>query len=163
MARSEAPIDWDKVKIRMEAGSSGAEIAGFLDIAHDTFYRRFKKKYKIGFDAMSRRRKDGGDSNIRVRQYTSALQGNTRMLEKLGDLRLGQGKDAQGIGTDEARAIIACQEKINRLESALHSRGISLSDVQIEQSLSYQGCSREESQISDELGTTNIMGAEAQL
>lgn len=166
MGRKKADIDWDKVRIKMEAGSSGTEIAGSLGIHSETFYRRFKQKYKVGFDGMAHSRREAGYCNLRTVQYVSALSRNTRMMDKLGDVWLGQGKASEDNG-DQTRILIsiaermdAFSEKLKELESSIHSGAVSESALPAESSVSYQGCSGEEDQVRDELGAENPMGGE---
>lgn len=161
--RPEAEIDWNKVDMMILAGCSGSEIAGAMPkpIHPDTFYRRFEKEYGMGFSEYSPERKEGGKGNVRLKQYISALQGNTQMLKTLGEEWLGQGKRDNSTEGDEARIVIYLTEKIEKLEAALLSRGVSLSDIQVESPVPHQGCAGEEDQVRNELGTENPMGGEA--
>src|SRR5689334_3736627 len=134
-----AEIDWKKVETMVMAGCSGTEIAGAFGIHPDTFYVRFEKEYGLCFTAYRSRKKEGGDGNIRLRQYISAMNGNTQMLKLLGEERLGQGKRDESEGS-EARTLIYFAEKIEKLEAALHARGISFSEFSDEQPVSHQGC-----------------------
>lgn len=169
MGRDAADIDWDDVKIRMECGSSGAEIAAVIGIHSETFYRRFKQKYKVGFDGMARSGKEAGYSNLRKAQYESALKHNTRMMDKLGDVWLGQGKQAETNG-DIERLVIGLMQDVRDLKQRLQDLGFTVhegrivrSELSSESPLSYQGCSGSEDQVSDELGARNSMEGETQL
>lgn len=86
------PIDWQKVDQMVLAGLSGTQIAGILDIHHDTFYDRFRIEKGISFSEYRPRRKEGGDGLLLLKQWQSAMKGNTKMLQLLGEERLGQGK-----------------------------------------------------------------------
>lgn len=154
------PIDWNKVDQMILAGLSGTQIAGILDIHHDTFYDRFRIEKGISFSEYRPSRKEGGEGMVMLRQFQSAMHGNTQMLKLLGEERLGQGKRDNADGTEE-RTLVYFIEKIEKLEAALQSRGISFSDIQDEQFVSHQGPAREEDQVRNELGSENTMGGEA--
>lgn len=153
-------IDWNKVETMMLAGCPGTEIAGSIGIHPDTFYNRFRDEKGIGFTEAVYSKKQGGCGNIRVRQYIAAMRGNTQMLKILGEEWLGQGKRDNADGAEE-RTLVYFIEKIEKLEAALQSRGISFSDIQDEQFVSHQGPAGEEDQVRNELGSENIMGGEA--
>ena len=86
------PINWELVDRMMMAGSPGTEIAGELGVCAETFYERYHMEKGSSFSLDRARRDSAGCGRLRLRQFTSALQGNTRMMDKLGDERLGQGK-----------------------------------------------------------------------
>ncbi len=156
-----APIDWKKVDTMMLAGSTGTEIAGSLGIHPETFYKRYKREHRIGFTGAVYSKKQGGYGNLKTRQYVSAMNGNTQMLKILGEEWLGQGKGTGDVDGDQARTFIGLAEKYTKLEAALLARGISLSDIQNEQSIPHQRCPGEEDQVPNELGAENPMGGEA--
>lgn len=85
-------IDWKKVDLYIKAGCTGLEIAAEFDMHHATFYEKVKEKYGIHFTALASQLSPAGELNIRVKQYLLALQGNVKLLQILGQERLGQNK-----------------------------------------------------------------------
>lgn len=88
MARQPKTIDWNQVKLRIQAGNSAAAISDWFEIAVSTFYRRFEEQFGINFENYKREvcsglgyRKD----NIEYTQYVKALSGNTTLLIHLGE------------------------------------------------------------------------------
>ena len=90
MARPEKEIHWESVERMMEAGNSARSIYTHFRMDKDTFYDRFKKEYGKNFSDYSDALDEDGKSNIRLMQYTKAVQGNIQMLIWLGKVRLGQ-------------------------------------------------------------------------
>ena len=91
--RPKIKIDWEAVDKFVKAGASGPEIAGFLGIHYNTFYLRYQKERGIGFSEARPSGDASGCAMLRLRQFQSAMSGNTRMLEVLGKERLGQGQN----------------------------------------------------------------------
>lgn len=145
------PIDWKLVDQMVLSGCSGLEIAGSLDIHHDTFYDRFRIEKGVSFSEYSPSRKMGGMGMLRAKQFQCAMRGNTQMLKTLGEELLGQGKRDQSM-PDEGRDTIVLRQKLQRIETILQARGISLSDLENEQSLLHQGFAGEQDKVSTELG-----------
>ena len=102
MGRDPHPIDWDRVELLIKAGCSGVEIAGMLGCIPETFYERYNKQYNSPFSAARASKEPAGGGMIRLRQFQSAMQGNTRMLELLGKERLGQGKNNEYVSPNDA-------------------------------------------------------------
>lgn len=93
MARPEKFIDWDKVRLRMEAGNSAKVIAAHHNIDTDTFYKRFKQEFGCSFGDYSALFYQCGNENLLYTQYVKALSGNVQLLIHLGKVRLGQKED----------------------------------------------------------------------
>lgn len=108
MARPLKNINWDIVIKRLQAGNTARQIAQELEILDiDTFYRRFKDEFGIGFgDYPVKDAHECGKGNIAFTQYMKALSGNTEMLKLLGREWNGQGADLQP-------SIVANQENIS--------------------------------------------------
>lgn len=83
-------IDWKRVDLYLKAGCLGTEIAPHFGICEDTLYRRCEAKFGMTFSAYSRQKKSVGEANLRVKQYDSAMGGNTTLLIWLGKQRLDQ-------------------------------------------------------------------------
>lgn len=90
MARPQKPVNWEIVLKRMEAGNTAKSICTFLEWDTDTFYRRFKDEFGIGFGDYSASRKEFGLQDLEYTQHMKALSGNAEMLKWLGKVRLGQ-------------------------------------------------------------------------
>lgn len=116
MARPLKPIDWNLVEKKMEAGCNGVEISGSLHIDTDTFYSRFKEEFGESFSALSANYHSGGKSNLKVRQYAKAMEGNINMLIWLGKNWLGQ-KDGQ----DNNQAVESLEKKQEEIMQFLKS------------------------------------------
>lgn len=101
-ARPLIPIDWNKVEIWIKAGCSGVEIAGMIGCTHETFYERYIQEYGSSFSTARSRIEPSGNGMIRTRQFHSAMQGNTRMLELLGKERLGQGRNNESLSPNDS-------------------------------------------------------------
>ncbi len=93
MARPPKLINWEVVEKRMECGNSAQTIADSFCIDINTFYRRFKEHYELGFADFIDRARSAGKSNIAYTQYMKALSGNPQMLMFLGRNWLGQDKE----------------------------------------------------------------------
>ena len=90
-----AEIDWDLVDNLLKAGCPGTEIAPHFAIHEDTLYDRCKKDKGTDWSAYMRQKRSQGDSNLRAKQYTLALQGEKSLLIWLGKQRLGQKENHQ--------------------------------------------------------------------
>ena len=99
MSRPEKKIDWEIVDELLAAGSHGTDVAAFLGIHPDTFYKRVEKEFRMGFSDYSSKKKSVGDALIRLTQYKKAVgiskKGDNMMLIWLGKQRLNQ-KDNPG-------------------------------------------------------------------
>ena len=107
--RKPLPIDWAKVERLMEAGCVGTEIAAYLGIHANTFYRRCEDEGKCGkgkeygdFSAYLQSKKEKGDSLLRAKQFEIAMQGDKTMLVWLGKNRLNQADKIEQRNTSSA-------------------------------------------------------------
>jgi hypothetical protein len=157
------PIDWKLVDQMILAGSSGIEIAGALDVCHDTFYDRFRIEHGVAFSAYRAKRRFGGHGMLRIKQFQSAMRGNTAMMKILGEEWLGQGKGNSESSDDSERNEVLAEQSRQEMAASLHERTTVLSGLEDEQPLSHQECTGEEDQVRDELGTKDSMGGKAQL
>ena len=96
MARPKTDIDWKTVNKLLEADCEGTEIAAYLGIVPDTFYKRCKEDNNIGFSDYLREKKARGNSLLKVKQFDAAMSGDKTMMIWLGKQRLGQ-KEKQDI------------------------------------------------------------------
>lgn len=90
--RPKIPINWEMVDKYLRAECSGVEIADMIGMHYETLYDRVVLEKGVGFSEYALSKKEGGNGLIRARQFSSAMSGNTRMLELLGEERLGQGQ-----------------------------------------------------------------------
>lgn len=92
MARPKKEINWKLVEQKMQAGCSAEEIYNDPDtmMDQDTFYRRFKEEYGVGFADCRGKFYSSGQGNIRYTQFAKAMKGDNTMLLLLGREMLGQ-------------------------------------------------------------------------
>lgn len=86
-------INWKEVQRRIEVGTSGTVIAKCLRIDPDTFFRRFKEEYGMGFAEYTVGMSACLPANILLAQYMKAMSGSADLLKLLGREYLGQGRD----------------------------------------------------------------------
>lgn len=98
----EKVINWDLVDKLLEAGCPGTEIAPHFGVHYETLYDRAYKVFGIMWTEYAQKKRQKGNSNIRVKQYQKAMSGDNMMLIWLGKNRLDQ-TDApkQDISTNE--------------------------------------------------------------
>lgn len=90
MARPFKEIDWEKIKVRIAAGNTAAQIAFHHNLNIDTFYDRFKKEFGCSFSEYSESGYSSGDADLQYVQFVKALSGNIQCLHWLAQVRLGQ-------------------------------------------------------------------------
>lgn len=90
MARTDKPIDWDKIEFYLKAGATQKKIAQSLCISEDTLRSRVKKKYEMDYSVFSASLQSKGELLIEVKQFEKALSGNIQMLLWLGKIRCNQ-------------------------------------------------------------------------
>ena len=94
MASRFTEIDWNEVDEMIIAGCPGTEIAGHYGLHPNTLYNRAAAEHGCVYSEYAHNKKSTGDARIRMKQYKEAVEnGNTQLLIKLGEYRLGQGKD----------------------------------------------------------------------
>jgi hypothetical protein len=157
------PIDWKLVDKYLKAGCNGIQIAAKFNMHCDTFYQRVEIEKKVGFTEYSSSKKSDGEADLLLQQFEDALgiaenKGNTQLLLRLGEERLGQGKKSDQSSPDEGRIAIILLQKIDRLESRLQSLGLSESALENKQSLLDQGQPGQQNQVQTELGTATALG-----
>jgi hypothetical protein len=107
-------IDYIMVKELAGQGCTIAEIAGYLNVSHDTLTRRpeFMVIYQEGLNKMRR--------SLRRKQYEAAMEGNISMLIWLGKNWLDQSDkretDMVIQGGDKPIKIMPVQERIREYE-----------------------------------------------
>lgn len=151
MGRPEKPIDWALVDKLLEAQCNGEMIAGHFDMHADTLYAHIKRKYGLTFTAFSASRKEKGKASILAMQYQRAMQGNTQMLLRLGELYCNQGKQE----TSNKESLI---EYLEQEASEGEHRSITFAEGQEmapESPLLDQRQTRTQDQIQTELGARN--------
>jgi AraC-like DNA-binding protein len=94
VTRPEIPINWNKVEELLMAGAPGTEVAAFLGMHPNTFYRRVEEKFNTSFSDYSAQKKSIGEVLLRLQQFNKALgntqKGDNTLLIFLGKQRLGQ-------------------------------------------------------------------------
>ncbi len=101
--RPKKEINWELVEKYIEVGCSGIEIAKKLKVGKDTFYDRFKEKYKKSFQDYSTDSNEGCKADIRLSLVAKAInnksQGNATLLIFLARTMLGM-REPDLISTD---------------------------------------------------------------
>ena len=148
VASPEKIIVWETVDRLLRAGCTGSEVAAQFGIHPETLYNRIQIEKGIGFSAYAQEKRSHGDALIKAQQFEEALgisekKGTTQLLLKLCEHRLGQ-KDGQSTDAAQARSFYSLFNKLQKIESALLSRGIKLSELEIESSLFDQDTRRKE-------------------
>ena len=152
------PIDWDKVDELLYAGCSAQEIAGQLCISADTLADRVFSEFGVPYTEYSQPRKRAGESLIRKKQYDMSMKGNTQLLLRLGEERLGQGKKNAEVDPSNIRTDILIEQEVQRrVAAALLAAGVSQSDLATQQPILDQGQAGQEDPVQDELGTEGIV------
>jgi|SRR5271170_3768750 len=88
-------IDWNKVDTLIRHQCTGEEVAGELGICYDTLVSRIQEKDNgiySGFSEYASSKKSSGKARLRSSQFAKALKGDSKMLDKLGDVYLGQAR-----------------------------------------------------------------------
>jgi len=106
--RPKAEIDWNMVDQLLEAGCSGAQIAGYFGVVADTIYERCKIEKEMQFSAYSHQKSSKGEALLTKAQYEKALgksdQGDNTLLIWLGKTRLKQKEHEDQVITKEVEA-----------------------------------------------------------
>lgn len=113
MSRPPKEIDWDEVELMAHAGSPGTEIASIYNLHPQTFYNRVKDEFGLGFTEYFQSRRNKGKASIRAKQYSSAMEGNTQLLLRLGEVMLGQGKEDPQQASEGTVKILNQMDSIN--------------------------------------------------
>ena len=88
--RPEKPVDWDQVDKLLISQCRMEEIAGFFNLHRNAFSDKCQKHYGITFTEYAAPFYCKGKTLLRNKQYETALKGNIRMMDKLGDVYLEQ-------------------------------------------------------------------------
>lgn len=89
--RKPIPIDWKTVDSLLEAGCSGIQVAGYLNINQETLYDAVVREKKMSFTDYSVKNRAKGDSLLLAKQFESAIKDkNISMQIWLGKQRLNQ-------------------------------------------------------------------------
>lgn len=120
-----AVIDWKKVDQYLEAGASGIQIAAKLDVYHETLYDCCVRDNNMSWTEYSHLKKLGGDADLHWLQMSSARRGNTQILLKLGELRLGQGEIKEKVSPfqtqiDHEHENMILKSRIAKLEAQIN-------------------------------------------
>jgi hypothetical protein len=106
--RPAAEIDWNMVDQLLEAGCSGAQVAGFLGICCSTMYERCKTDKCVQFSEYSQRFNTKGEALLVKAQYDKAIGksdlGDNTLLIWLGKTRLKQKEHEDQVITKEVEA-----------------------------------------------------------
>lgn len=160
VGRPNIEIDWDEVDRLLVAGCTGPQIAGYLGVHADTLYDRTYSEKGVNFSDYKASKLAHGDALLSTKQFEDALgisktKGNVQLLLKLGEIRLGQKNESAE--ASQARAFVSLFQKFEKLEAALHRRGIRLSDLEDESPLLDQGSGRKEDPVPNELGSEGVV------
>jgi len=106
MGAPKKEIDWELAKDLCSIHCTQTEIVSILEIDDDTFRTAL---HDIGFKTFSSfftKYSANGKMSLRRKQYTEAMEGNTKMLDKLGDAWLGQGVKVDDNKVEEIKVTI---------------------------------------------------------
>lgn len=108
MGRPRKELKWEQVEKLCSMFCTARDIAGFFEISVATLERRIKETFKCTFAELYESFSSVGRVSIRRKQFTMAVdEGNTKMLELLGQQELGQSrKVTQKLSTDDDKLII---------------------------------------------------------
>ena len=115
MGRPEKPIDWDKVIKALEYGATGVQIASYFGVYPDTLYRQIELKFGLTFTAFAALHTPKGEFELLAKQHELAFKGNTQLLLRLGEERLGQGRKRD---IEVAEAVLVNFEKFTEMLNA---------------------------------------------
>lgn len=148
------PIDWDRVEKLIKCGCNAEQIAANLGISADTLTDRVWTEKGVYYTEYKTQMRAIGDSMIHEKQFDVSMKGNTQMLLRLGEERLGQGKKYAETDPSHLRADIILQQEIRKaVAAALLKHGIVEPEMEAEQPILDQGQGREENTLQDELGS----------
>jgi hypothetical protein len=144
--RPKIHIDWDKVDEYMQAHLTAEAIADIIGMHSQTFCDRVLMEKGISFTAYSRSKREGGKGKLLHKQYTSAINGNSRMLELLGQEWLGQGKKNNPLENLETQ-VANVSAAVREIQTERGGQVIIRPLLENEQPLLDQGQGREESKV----------------
>jgi hypothetical protein len=144
-------LDWEEISYKFEARSTIVEVAEEFGVAESTLHARCEKDLGIKISELVRLSRATGTTNLRVKQYSSAMDGNNQMLLLLGRIWLDQKDKENKDNGDEISLLREMLAEIIRNNKGIP--GVSGSKLETEQPILDQGLPREESQIQPELGT----------
>jgi len=98
--REEKHIDWELVDAMLLSGCIGTEIAPFFNMHPQTFYDRVVKKYGVSFTEYCCALHAKGEAHLKHKQFKKAMDGDTKMLMYLGEVRLKQRRAGIEAGVD---------------------------------------------------------------
>jgi hypothetical protein len=90
MGHPNTVIDWKMVDDMLAGGCPGTEIASYLGVCEDTLYRHCQKEKEMTFAAYKHSKASKGEAALRMKAYTLAMSGNTKVLLHLCKHRLRQ-------------------------------------------------------------------------
>lgn len=101
VGRPDAIINWKQLDSLLQAGCSGAQIAGLMGIHPETLYDNVVRHKGVAhFSDYSQQMRARGDDLIRAKQFELAMKGNGTMLVWLGKNRLQQTDKVAHMGKD---------------------------------------------------------------
>lgn len=88
--KEKVEIDWDLVDLYLKAGSTGEDIWPMIGVASSTLRNRCIHDHGMTLEERSSFLRKAGEDCLRLKQYTTAMDGNIQMLIWLGKNRLQQ-------------------------------------------------------------------------
>ncbi len=73
--RPKAEINWDEVKMLIQAGCKGTEVAAYLGVDKNTLSNRCKQDNNLDFSVFYRQNISKGDAMLKVAGFQAALKG----------------------------------------------------------------------------------------
>lgn len=117
-------IDWEVVDEWIKGHMTQVGIAANLGMSPDTFADAILKEKGTIFTYYSQDKRAAGKSNIQYKQYTEAMEGNTAVLLRLGDVWLGQDKKTEDEIPTHTTNDIAMQNAALQVKNAEYEKRI---------------------------------------
>lgn len=120
--RPPVKLDWNKIAELSMAGCSVSEIAGYFGCVERTIYERCETDLGKKFTHFSQENHSKGDSLLRAKQYSKALEGDNTLLIWLGKNRLKQSESPVDTALAEKALenFDAVMNQLSSLRSALN-------------------------------------------
>ncbi len=95
----------------LEADCSAVGIADTIGVSRDILYKRCQTDNKIDFSTFSQQKKSKGDDLLRMKQFSTAMEGNVSMQIWLGKQRLNQ-RDKNDLTSNEKEILTSVRVEI---------------------------------------------------
>lgn len=113
--RPQKPIDWEVVDKLLLCQCKLSEIAAKFEIHSDTLERRAKEDFGMTFGIYASLKYNEGKAALRAKRFKMAMEGNTSIMLKLGELHL----DEEQIKNGPNDELIATQNELMTIKAKL--------------------------------------------